>query len=91
MANWPPWLGGPWVAEGVFTASHRKRDSGEEEELFSVASVTMATFPFVSRDPELLPPVRMGMQVRQLHDGVRKTRRGETELPGQTHVHAARY
>lgn len=62
------------MAEGISTASHCK-DSGEEEELFSVASVTMATFPFVSRDPELLPHVGMGIQVRQLREGIRKTRK----------------
>lgn len=60
-------LGGPSVAEGVCTAFSGRRDSGQEEELFSVASVTMATFPFVSPNPELLPHLATGIQVRQLH------------------------
>lgn len=60
-------LGGPSVAEGVSTASPGRRDSGQEEELFSVASVTMATFPFVSPNPELLPHLATGIQVRPRH------------------------
>lgn len=44
-------------------------------ELFSLASVTMATFSFVSLDPELPPRLATGIQVRQLHDGVRRERR----------------
>lgn len=63
------------MAEGVSTASPRQRYSGEEEMLFSVASVTMATFPFVSLDPELLPHLARGIQVRQLRDGIRNGRK----------------
>ena len=39
------------------------------------ASVTMATFSFVSLDPELPPRLATGIQVRQLHDGARRKRR----------------
>ena len=69
-----------------------ERDSGEqEEELFSLASVTMATFPFVSLDPQLPPHLATGIQVRQLHDGVRKWGSGKTKLLEKTHMHTSRH
>lgn len=61
------------MAEGVSTACPCERDSGEGEELFSMASVSMATFPFVSLDPERLPHLAAGIQVRQLRDGIKTT------------------
>lgn len=51
------------MAQGSSTGSPGERDSGEqEEEPVSLASVTMATFPFVSLDPELLPPLATGIR-----------------------------
>lgn len=50
-----PTAGRTWGDPGRlhFLASPGERDSGEqEEEPVSLASVTMATFPFVSLDPE---------------------------------------
>lgn len=72
----------------VSIACPRERDSGEEEELCSVASVTMATFAFVSLDPELLPHLVTGIQVRQ-RDGIRNTGTWNTKLLEQTRVHAS--
>lgn len=56
-----------------------QRDSGEQEEELSwwllVASVTIATFSFVSLDLELPPHSATGIQVRQPCDSIRKMRK----------------
>lgn len=58
-----PLAGRTWGAQSGSSASPGERASGEqEEEPVSLASVSMATFPFVSLDPERLPHLAPGIR-----------------------------
>ena len=53
--------------------------------------VTMATFSFVSLDPELLPRLGTGIQVRLLHDGRRKRRKRKNKTAWTNTHHTSWY